>query len=222
LNHVLQSLFFLLLIKPLVTIVLGINIKRANLLPDKGPAVFLANHNSHLDTVVLMSLYPLKTLSKIRPVAAADYFLKNRLFAWFALHIMGIIPLNRSGRNTDCSHPLASCVDALDRGEILILFPEGTRGEPEVRSRLKSGVAHLAKARPEIPIVPVFMHGLGKALPRGEALFVPYICDIIVDDPICWNNDRGAYMQTLQCRMDGLAAEMHSMHYWPEDDDEDK
>lgn len=200
---------------------MGINIKRADLLPEKGPAILLANHNSHLDTIVLMSLFPLKTLSMLRPVAAADYFLTNPLLSWFSRRIMGIIPLSRSGNNNDHSHPLAPCIDALDRGEILILFPEGTRGEPEVRSRLKSGVAHLVKARPDVPVVPIFLYGLGKALPRGEALFVPCICDIIVDKPILWHGDKSQYMQDLQRRMDQLAAEMYSIHHQLEDEGKD-
>ena len=214
-----RLLFFLLVEKPLAAIVLGTNVKRAELLPQDGPAILVANHNSHLDTIVLMSLFPLRTLAMLRPVAAADYFLRNRLLAWFALRIIGIIPLDRAGRTAGHAHPLAPCMEALDRGEILILFPEGTRGEPEQLSRFKSGVAHLAKARPGVPVVPVVMHGLGKALPRGEALLVPYICDVSVGEPIPWYGTRNSYMTALQDRVDALAAEMAAAHRWTDDEE---
>ena len=126
----LRLLFFLLIVKPLVLVILGLNVRRKALLPTQGPAVIIANHNSHLDTLVLMSLFPLRMLPRLRPVAAMDYFMTNRLLAWFALNIIGIIPLRRSVK---ASHgdPLADAVAALDNDDILILFPEGSRGEPE-------------------------------------------------------------------------------------------
>jgi 1-acyl-sn-glycerol-3-phosphate acyltransferase len=212
-NQVVRLLFFALLVKPFVLIVLGINIKRPEWLPRRGPAILVANHNSHLDTVVLISLFPLRMLPAVRPVAAADYFLRNPLLAWFALRVIGIIPLPRTGRTPAHEHPLTPCVQALERGDILVLFPEGTRGEPEQRARFKSGVAHLAKCRPDVPVVPVFMRGLGRALPRGEALFVPWICDIGVGEPVVWQADKETYMGTLQERFDGLANEMAALHH---------
>jgi len=219
-NRVVRLLFFALLVKPFVLIILGVNIKRPEWLPRRGPAILVANHNSHLDTVVLISLFPLRMLHAVRPVAAADYFLCNSLLAWFALRVIGIIPLSRSGRTFGHEHPLAPCVRALERGDILILFPEGTRGEPERRARFKSGVAHLAKCRPDVPVVPVFMRGLGKALPRGEALFVPWICDISVGEPVAWQENKNSYMRALQERFDRLADEMTTLHHELYDEEE--
>jgi len=73
LPRILKIIFFGLIIKPIVLIVLGLNIRNRDKLPVDGPAVIAANHNSHLDTMVLMSLYPLSIIHKVRPVAAADY-----------------------------------------------------------------------------------------------------------------------------------------------------
>ena len=94
-NRFLKIIFFALLVKPMVLLGLGLNVFFKAKLPKQGPAIVVANHNSHLDTLVLMSLYPLSQIHKIRPVAAADYFLKNKLLAWFSLNIIGIIPMQR-------------------------------------------------------------------------------------------------------------------------------
>jgi len=178
-NKIIKILFFALLIRPLVFVILGLNIRGKNNLPLKGPAVIAANHNSHLDTMVLMSLFPLSKLHKIRPVAAADYFLSNRFLAWFSLTCVGIIPLERKS-GADKSDLFTPCHQALDNGDIVIVFPEGTRGNPEEISTLKKGIFHLVYPRKDTKITPVVMHGLGKALPRGEALFVPFNCDVII------------------------------------------
>ena len=76
-HRFIKVLFFGLIVKPIVFVVLGLNIRGRDNLPLTGPAILIANHNSHLDTMVLMSLYPLKQIHKIRPVAAADYFVES-------------------------------------------------------------------------------------------------------------------------------------------------
>ena len=203
-TRVLQYLFFLLLVRPLVLLVLGLNVRSRELLPAKGPAIIIANHNSHLDTLALMSLYPLSMQRYLRPVAAMDYFMRNPLLAWFATRIIGIIPLQRSVKAGE-GDPLASSVEALARGEILILFPEGSRGEPERLGHFKTGIAHLAKRAPDAPVVPVYLHGLGMALPKGEALLVPFFCDVFIGEPLHWQGDRESFMQTLNGAMNQLA-----------------
>jgi 1-acyl-sn-glycerol-3-phosphate acyltransferase len=184
---------------------MGLNIRGRSNLPMKGPAIIVANHNSHLDTLTLMSLLPPALLPKTRPVAALDYFLKNRALAWFALNIIGILPIERGGHG----NPLASCTAALARGDILILFPEGSRGEPEHRSEFKRGVALLVKENPEVPVTPVFMHGLGKALPKGTWLFVPYVCDVFIGETVPWRGDAKRFMADLIAAVDGLEAQGH-------------
>ena len=195
LTRILRFLFFGVVVRLLVLLVIGLNVRNRQHLPVKGPAIVTANHNSHLDTMVLISLLPLRQLNNILPVAAADYFLKNKILAWFALNIIGILPISRTVGRSD---PLAGCKKALAEGKILLLFPEGSRGEPEHRARFKSGIARLAENSPDIPAIPVFLHGLGKALPKGEAILVPFFCDVFVGAEIYWSGDRKAYMQILE------------------------
>lgn len=77
-DGILRFLFFLTIVRPIILVVLGFNVRRRELLPTGGPAIIVANHNSHLDTMVLMTLFPMSILHLIHPVAAADYFLKKR------------------------------------------------------------------------------------------------------------------------------------------------
>lgn len=210
-SRLLRFLFYGVIVRTLVLVLLGLNLRHRERLPSQGPAILAANHNSHLDTMVLVSLLPLRLLPRIRPAAAMDYFLRNRLLAWFALDIIGIIPVARRSENTALSgkaaHPLKGCSEALARGDILIFFPEGTRGEPEQRAKFKSGLAHLAASHPEVPVIPVFIHGLGKALPKGEALLVPFFCDVFVGEALYWSGERAGFMGRLEKAMQTLEEE---------------
>jgi 1-acyl-sn-glycerol-3-phosphate acyltransferase len=200
LNRAIQRLFFLLTVRPLVLVMLGLNVRHGARLPQRGPAVLVANHNSHLDTAVLMSLFPQGTLHRLRPVAAADYFLRNRFLAWFALNLMGIVPLDRRGPGRPADK-FAACFEALDQGDILILFPEGTRGEPGHMSAFRHGVAFLAEARPEVPFIPIFISSLGKALPRDAWIPLPVFCDVFVGTPMAWTGEIKAFTEKLERRV---------------------
>ena len=213
-NQLLRIAFFALIVRPLMMIVLGTNVRRSELLPTSGPAIIVANHNSHLDVFALMNVLGLKRLQIVRPVAAADYFMTRRLRRWFATRIVGIIPIDRRKmRREKGKHPLDPISEVLDANGIVLLFPEGTRGEPETMDEFQSGVAHIARRHPDIPITPVFMHGLGKALPKGEALLVPFFCDMFVGKPLDSQLKKRELMNQLSSSMDELAAEL-PMEAW--------
>ena len=206
-NACLRWLFFTLFVRPLVFVLLGLSVRHRERLPTDGPVILCANHNSHLDALVLMSLFPRKRLPRLRAAAAADYFLCNRLLGWFATNVIGIVPLDRTARTRGLD-PLAPCDEALERGETLILFPEGTRGEPEVLAPLKKGIAWLAERHPEVPIVPVFLHVLGKALPKGGLLPVPFNCEVLVGESIPWRGSREGLMEDLNQAFGSLAGDV--------------
>jgi len=202
-NKWLRMAFFSVIVRLVVMLAIGLNVRGRNKLPTKGPAIIVANHNSHLDSLTLMSLMPLSLLEHIRPVAAMDYFMRNKWLAWFATRIIGIIPIDRGVSN----NPLAGANAALGNGDVLILFPEGSRGEPEKLAAFKRGVSLLVKRNPTVPVYPVFIHGLGKVLPKGSWIPVPFMCDIFVGDVIEGKNDPDLFMADLRQSIEALAAQ---------------
>lgn len=175
--------FFIFIVKPIVFIVLGLNIRgRENLIIDK-PSIIVANHNSHLDVLVIMSLFPLKKLKMVQPVGALDYFFSSKFKSWFVKFFFDALPISRTGSIAK-EHVLEPCERALLNGKTLIIFPEGTRGQPEHLGELHKGVCHLSNKLPQIPITPIFLHGLGKTLPKGETLLVPFFVDVFINPPI--------------------------------------
>lgn len=207
-NKLLRFLFYTIIVRIVVLFVLGLNVRHREKLPQQGSAILVANHNSHLDTMVLMTLLPTRLLSMVQPVAAMDYFLRNPVLAWFALKIIGILPIKRKPANRE-DNPLLPVYDALSNNRILIFFPEGSRGQPETLSEFKGGIARISQKYPEIPVIPILLHGLGKSLPKGEALLVPFFCDVYIGDALTWTGDRKSFMQQLEARMAQLATEGH-------------
>ncbi len=199
---VLRLAFFLLIVKPFLLLAVGINVRGRNRLPVAGPALIVANHNSHLDALVLMALLPLRLLPRARPAASAEYFLGNRWRAWFATRVIGIIPVAASGGRSR-AEALGPVRDALTAGDIVIFFPEGTRGEPERLGQLKTGIVWLVQQAPNLPVCPIRLHGLGKVLPKGDWLPVPFFCDAWVGEPLRWEGDPSRFMAALATSLGG-------------------
>ena len=192
-----------LIARPAARFLTGADVIGRGKLPSVGPAIVVANHNSHVDTLLLLSVFPARILHKVRPVAAADYFLTNPAISWFARRIIGITPVSRSvDRDADV---LAPAKAALARGDILVIFPEGTRGAVDELGPLKAGVARLAEAFPGAPTVPVWIQGAGRVLPKGSFVPVPMNCCVVVGEPVAWTH-RTEFMTTLKERLDALRA----------------
>ncbi|MGI9260449.1 MAG: lysophospholipid acyltransferase family protein, partial [Woeseiaceae bacterium] len=123
-----------------------------------------------------------------------------------SLNIIGIIPVDREARARG-EDPLTGARNGLKRGDILVLFPEGTRGAPEEMADFKKGVSHLAEQHDGLPTVPVFLHGLGKIMPKGSHVPVPFFIDVFIGEPIVWTGNRDDYMSSLNRKIAELAAE---------------
>lgn len=194
-SSILRTLFTLCIVWPVIWLWLGLRIRHRERLPTHGPAIIVANHNSHMDVFALLSLFPLRRQASIHPVAAADYFLRNKAMAWFALNILNIIPISRKGGETN---PLAQCEQALRDGKILILFPEGTRGEPGKLSPLKSGLWHLSQRVPDVPIIPVWLRGTEHVMAKGNRIPLPLFIDVNIGRALRFHDDKHRFMDELR------------------------
>ncbi|MEQ1818855.1 MAG: lysophospholipid acyltransferase family protein [Terricaulis sp.] len=195
----------MLVVRPIARLLFGLDVIGKEKLPTKGPAIIAANHNSHVDTIVLLCLLPSKLLPITRPVAAADHFDKGGFGSWFSRNIIGIIPIKRGGaaRGEDV---LAGAKEALGRGEILVVFPEGSRGEPEEMTRFKTGVARLIEAHPEVAVTPVYLQGAGRSLPKDAKLLVPFNTTAVVGEPLTWTGSHHGFIDELRTRIEALKA----------------
>ncbi len=188
--RLLRLVLHALLVRPLVRGYLRLRVRHPDRVPRKGPAVIVANHNSHLDALALMSLVPMSVVTRVRPVVAADYFCRGRGTSWFVTRIVGAIPINRQVIAELGRDPLQRCADALMRGEILIMFPEGSRGIPGKLGELKRGLVHLLRTMPYVPVTPIYLDGFARCMPKGTCVPRPYRCAAVVGN-------------ALHCRGDG-------------------
>jgi 1-acyl-sn-glycerol-3-phosphate acyltransferase len=201
-----RQVFYTILVRPILLVLLGFNVRGLEHLQARGPHLIAANHNSHLDALVLMSLFGFADIPKVKLVAARDYWCRTRALTWLSMNIVGIIPIDRKiERGSD---PFGPVQKALDDGYTLVIFPEGSRGDPEKRQPLKNGIARIVELNPQVTVTPVFMHGLGKALPRGEGLLVPFVCEINVGEELAWQGDRRLFVASLEQSLEQLEHEI--------------
>jgi 1-acyl-sn-glycerol-3-phosphate acyltransferase len=160
-------------------------IDRHNLMLNE-PCIIVGNHNSHLDTVAILSSLPSRQLIKTHPIAAGDYFGKTAIKAKLTKYFVNaiLIPRSRPKEGETGPDPIDMMVEVLDKGDSLLLFPEGSRGEPEIFQKFKRGVGLVLEQRPGIPFIPVYMKGLGKILPKGDPVPVPFDSYIRVGKPV--------------------------------------
>jgi 1-acyl-sn-glycerol-3-phosphate acyltransferase len=209
-RNLLLYLWFVLIIKPIVRVFLGVSVHGREHLRFNQPTIYVANHNSHLDAAVLMDLMRLRDLPKVRPVAAADYFEQGPIRNFIWKRCMNVLAIRRDKVTRTCN-PLEAMLDALDAGTTLILFPEGTRGDPEKLGEFKTGIAHVLAKRPHTPVAPVYMRNLGFAMPRGDLIIVPMFCDVYLGPPRIIQGGRGEIMQHLTNAFHELTAQADAL-----------
>jgi 1-acyl-sn-glycerol-3-phosphate acyltransferase len=149
----------------------------------EGPAVFYANHSSHLDFVVVWSALPYEVRDKTSPAAAEDYWTKTRLRRWLACKVFQAVLIARQHITRE-NHPVDRLAACLQQGRSVLIFPEGTRRTDGEVGEFKSGLYHLAQRFPDVPLVPVHLENLHRVLPKGAFAFVPIIVQAHFHAPI--------------------------------------
>lgn len=170
--------------------IIGVRFSKSKFLSSEEQFIIVANHNSHLDTMTILASLPSGILHKVKPVAAADHFGKTKIKEWLTNFFVNTLLIRRKrDKENPENDPINKMVQAIDDGYSLIIFPEGTRGEPEVQQPLKPGVAYVLKERPQVKYVPAYMVGMGKALPKNDHLILPYNSCLIYGTPTFVKSD---------------------------------
>lgn len=198
-----QVLFFALVVRPFMTLFIGLKVRGREHLDGAEPFVLVANHSSHLDTVSLLNLFPLGRLRRVRPCAASDYFERDRLVSWFSHTFFNILSIARTELRRG-EHPVRLMKEALGRGESLLFFPEGTRGTANELGPLRPGIAHLVEEMPDLRIVPAYLENMGRALPKGELLPVPFFCEVRLGAPRTFSGTREQVLADLRAAIEAL------------------
>lgn len=166
----------------IIRVVCGIKLLPVDALPST-PAIYFANHSSHLDFTTIWAALPKKVRLRVRPVAGRDYWEKTPRRLRIARDFFNAVLIERQ-RVTVASNPLEPMLAALDAGDSLIVFPEGTRSLDGKIQSFKSGLHHLARARPEVVLVPIYLQDLNRILPKGDILPVPILGSLSLGAPL--------------------------------------
>lgn len=193
-SKIIRGLLFLFILKPFMYIVFGLRIFNYHKLSIGKQSIIIANHSSHIDTLCILSIFPLSDVLKIHPIAAADYFFTNKIKSFLMKNIIGAVPIVRKRKktteteNANKLNVFENVEKVLEKGDSIILFPEGTRSIDSDIHEFKNGIAILAKKYPNIPITPLYISGADKILPKNDFLFVPYVIEINVGDVQYYND----------------------------------
>lgn len=151
--------------------------------------IYFANHASHLDFVVLWAALPGAQRRAVRPVAGRDYWERTAVRRYLAREIFRAILVQRNtAASGDRAEAARAAVEDMARemghDTSLIVFPEGTRSANGDVGPFKSGLYHLALARQDVELIPVYLHNLNRILPRGETLPVPMLSRVTFGPPL--------------------------------------
>ncbi|MFT3718409.1 lysophospholipid acyltransferase family protein [Pseudorhodoferax sp.] len=152
--------------------------------PDACQTLYFANHTSHGDFVLLWATLPPDLRTRTRPVAGADYWLASGLRRFIGGHVFNALMIRRDG-SAGGPDPVAQMARALEAGDSLIMFPEGTRNTGDATLLpLRSGLFHLARACPQVRLVPVWIENLRRVLPKGALVPIPLACSVRYGAPL--------------------------------------
>lgn len=179
---IVHILIIKIILKNFLRWIIGVQFEQEKKLTSLNQCIFVANHNSHLDTACFLSIIPTERFLITHPIAAKDYFSKYSSIEKLVKFLFNVILIERKSlKNFEGS--LKVIDETLDKGHSILFFPEGSRGRPEVLGDFKTGIALLLKRHPNIPFVPIYMQGLGVAMPKGDPVLIPHESKIIIGEP---------------------------------------
>ena len=155
--------------------------------PKAEQRIYFANHQSHADLVLMWAALPQELRSITRPIAAKDYWTASNFKRWITTEVFNAVYVEREKKGD--ADPLQPLIDALESGDSLILFPEGTRGFAEDPQPFKSGLYNLARRFPGVVLVPAWIHNVQRVMPKGEVVPVPVLCSVTFGAPIALGED---------------------------------
>jgi len=150
--------------------------------PKAEQRIYFANHQSHADLVLIWAALPTALRSITRPIAAKDYWTASRFKRWMTTEVFNAVYVERERKGDE--DPLQPLISALESGDSLILFPEGTRGFEEDPQPFKSGLYNLAQRFPDVVLVPTWIHNVQRVMPKGEVVPVPVLCSVTFGEPM--------------------------------------
>jgi len=162
--------------------------------------IYFANHQSHLDWVLIWAALPHELRTRTRPIAARDYWAGSRFRRWLTTEVFHAVYVDRSrnaaGANPD-QDPLEPLVAALEQGDSLVIFPEGTRSAKGEPMPFKSGLFHLAQQFPGVQLVPAWIDNVQRVMPKGEVVPVPVLCTVTFGAPLqlAEGEDKRAFLE---------------------------
>jgi 1-acyl-sn-glycerol-3-phosphate acyltransferase len=137
-----------------------------------------------------MTSLPTNKLATTHPVAAADYFGRNRFISfisWLFINVV-LIPRKRATEEGE-KDPIEIMDQLLKKGKSMILFPEGSRGKAGKLQPFKKGIGFVLDQNRNVPVIPVYMQGIGRVLPKGNKIILPSLTKIYFGEAIHINDE---------------------------------
>ena len=150
--------------------------------PKAEQRIYFANHQSHLDWVLIWAALPSELRATTRPIAARDYWTSTPFKHWLTREVFNAVYVSR--QRTDDQDPLEPLIEALKNGDSLVIFPEGTRSNKGEPMPFKSGLYHLAEQFPEVQLIPAWIDNVQRVMPKGEVVPVPILCTVTFGEPM--------------------------------------